>query len=136
MGFTVAELAKALGAVAVGDTSLIVQRAAEPADAGPDDLALAMNPKYAEALGHGQARVAMLWPDADWQALGLKAALLPDRPRFAMSGLTRMMDSGQGGMIWASTPLPSLIRMWFWPRMCLWGRWPSFPKGRALARGL
>jgi len=96
MGFTVAELAKALGAVAVGDTSLIVQRAAEPADAGPDDLALAMNPKYAEALGHGQARVAMLWPDADWQALGLKAALLPDRPRFAMSGLTRMMDSGQG----------------------------------------
>lgn len=96
MRYTIQEIATALGAVAVGDTSLRIDRPAEPGEAGPDDLALAMNPKYAASLSDGQARAAMLWPDADWQGLGLEAAILPDRPRYAMSGLTRMMDPGQG----------------------------------------
>jgi UDP-3-O-[3-hydroxymyristoyl] glucosamine N-acyltransferase len=96
MTHTVDEIAHALGATAAGDGSLKIARAAEPASAGPDDLALATNPKYAEALGHGKARAAMLWADADWQALGLEAAILVDRPRYAMAGLTRMLDAGQG----------------------------------------
>ncbi|MEW9921910.1 UDP-3-O-(3-hydroxymyristoyl)glucosamine N-acyltransferase [Marimonas sp. MJW-29] len=96
MSYTLAEIAEALGADAAGDTSLTIARAAEPQSAGPDDLALATNPKYAEALGTGRARAAMLWPDADWQALGLEGAILPTRPRFAMSGLTRLLDPGQG----------------------------------------
>ena len=96
MSYTVAEIARALGAEAAGDTSRMIARAAEPQMAGPDDLALAMNPRYAEGLKDGQARAAMLWPGADWQAMGLEAAIFPDRPRFAMSGLTRMMDRGQG----------------------------------------
>tara|TARA_R110002012_G_scaffold50466_1_gene130497 strand:+ start:1284 stop:2303 length:1020 start_codon:yes stop_codon:yes gene_type:complete len=74
----------------------MITKLAEPAQAGADDLALAMNPKYAAALAQGAAQAAMLWTDADWQGLGLKAAILPDRPRFAMSGLTQMMDPGQG----------------------------------------
>jgi UDP-3-O-[3-hydroxymyristoyl] glucosamine N-acyltransferase len=94
--YTIAEIAKALGADAVGDTSLPILRAAEPAQAGQGDLALAMSPKYAEHLKDGAADAAMLWPDADWQGFGLKAAILPARPRFAMAGLTRMLDSGQG----------------------------------------
>ncbi len=96
MTHTVEEIAAALGAEAVGDLTLRIARAAEPAEAGPDDLALAMSPKYAEGLAQGQARVAMLWPGADWQGMGLAAAILPDRPRFAMSGLTRRLDPGQG----------------------------------------
>ncbi len=96
MRHTIQEIAVSLGAKAVGDTSLKIAKLAEPAQAGPDDLALAMSPKYAESLTEGAAQAAMLWPDADWQALGLKAAILPDRPRFAMSGLTKMMDQGQG----------------------------------------
>jgi UDP-3-O-[3-hydroxymyristoyl] glucosamine N-acyltransferase len=96
MTHTIAEIATALGARAVGDISLKVVDAAEPADAGPEQLALAMSPKYASGLAEGQAQAAMLWPDADWQALGLKAAILPERPRYAMSGLTRMLDKGQG----------------------------------------
>jgi len=96
MGYSIQEIAASLGAKAVGDVALKISKLAEPAQAGPDDLALAMSPKYASALGEGKAQAAMLWPDANWESLGLKAAILPDRPRFAMSGLTRMMDPGQG----------------------------------------
>jgi UDP-3-O-[3-hydroxymyristoyl] glucosamine N-acyltransferase len=96
MTHTVEQIAAALGAQAFGATDIVVIRAAEPAMAGPDDLALAMNPKFAETLGQGRARVAMLWEGADWQALGLEAAIVAPRPRYAMAGLTRMLDAGQG----------------------------------------
>ena len=96
MTYTIEEIATALGFEARGDLSLTIARAAEPASAGPDDLALAMSPQYAGALGQGRARAAMVWPDADWQAMGLEAAILTPRPRMAMSGLTRMLDPGQG----------------------------------------
>ncbi len=92
--YTVSQIADALGADLFGDGSLTIARAAEPADAGPDDLALAMDPKYADGLAQGQARAAMLWQGADWQALGLKAAIVVPRPRYAMSGLTQMLDPG------------------------------------------
>ncbi|MBK0328428.1 UDP-3-O-(3-hydroxymyristoyl)glucosamine N-acyltransferase [Rhodobacteraceae bacterium F11138] len=97
MTFTIQQIAEALGAEAVGDLSLVVTRAAEPGDAGVSDLALAMSPKYAQDLASGQARAAILWPDADWQKMGLSAAIFAPRPRMAMSGLTRMLDRGQGG---------------------------------------
>ena len=96
MQYTISELAKALEAQAVGDTSLTIHRLSEPGSAGPGDLALASNRKYAEALADGTAEAAMLWADADWQALGRKAAILPERPRYALSYLTRVMDQGQG----------------------------------------
>lgn len=96
MSYTVAEIAAALGAEAAGDTDINITRAAEPQMAGADDLALAMDPKYAEGLTAGSARAAMLWPGADWQAMGLSAAIFPARPRFAMSGMTQMLDAGQG----------------------------------------
>lgn len=96
MSFTIAQIADALGVRAEGETALTVSAVAEPADAGPDDLALAMKPEFAEQLSEGQARAAMLWDGADWKALGLRAALLAPRPRFAMSGLSAMMDPGAG----------------------------------------
>ena len=94
MAHSIAEIAKALGAEAVGEVSLRVARASEPAMAGPDDLALAMDPRYADGLAKGKARAAMLWPGADWQGLGLKAAIFAPRGRLAMAGLSRMMDPG------------------------------------------
>ncbi len=95
MAYTVREIAAALDAQAFGNTEIVVQRVSEPASAGPDDLALLTNPKFVDGLSEGSARVAMLWPDADWQALGLDAAIIPSRGRYAMAGLTRMMDPGQ-----------------------------------------
>ncbi len=96
MPHSIAEIAEALGAQAEGDLGLIIARASEPQAAGPDDLALAMNPDYADRLAQGQARAAILWQGADWRALGLQAAIFAPRPRLAMSGLTRMLDSGPG----------------------------------------
>jgi len=96
MSYTVKEIAAALGAEAFGDTARVIARAAEPHQAGPDDLALAMDQKYADGLAKGGAHAAMLWPGADWQALGLKAAIVPTRPRYAMATLTMMLDKGQG----------------------------------------
>ena len=45
MAWTVAALAAALGAQAEGDGSVEVDGAAEPAEAGPRDLALALSPR-------------------------------------------------------------------------------------------
>jgi UDP-3-O-[3-hydroxymyristoyl] glucosamine N-acyltransferase len=96
MKLTVADIAAALSARAEGDTTLSVTGAAEPQAAGPDEIALAMSPKYAEALGSGRARAALLWEGADWRAMGLDAAVFVARPRLAMAGLTRAFDPGPG----------------------------------------
>lgn len=94
MTHTIAEIAAALGAEAAGDLSFRVAGAAEPAQAGPSDLALAMAPRWAGGLAQGAARAAVLWPGADWQALGLRAAIFVGRPRLAMAGITRTLDDG------------------------------------------
>ncbi|MBM7067419.1 UDP-3-O-(3-hydroxymyristoyl)glucosamine N-acyltransferase [Actibacterium sp. 188UL27-1] len=94
MGHTIAQIAQALGAQAEGDLGLVVSGAAEPALAGPTDLAIAIDPKYAMELSRGSAAAALLWEKADWASLGLKAAILTPRGRFAMSGVTRMLDLG------------------------------------------
>lgn len=91
---TIGSIAATLGARAEGDLSLVVTGASEPATAGPDDLALAMSERYAGGLALGKARAALLWPGADWQAMGLKAAIFVTRPRLAMAGLTRALDRG------------------------------------------
>jgi len=92
MTFTLAQIAEAIGQTAVGDTGLMIASVAEPASAGPDELALASNPKYAEALAKGQAKAALLWADADWESLGLSGAILVERPRYAMATVTRLYD--------------------------------------------
>jgi UDP-3-O-[3-hydroxymyristoyl] glucosamine N-acyltransferase len=94
MSHSIRDIAAALGAEAAGDLDLMVRGAAEPQAAGPDQLALAMDPRYAEGIGRGQARTAVLWPGADWQAMGLQAAIFAPRGRLAMAGLTRLMDPG------------------------------------------
>jgi UDP-3-O-[3-hydroxymyristoyl] glucosamine N-acyltransferase len=96
MGHTIRDIAAALGARAEGDLDLVILSASEPAMAGPDALALAMDPKYADGLATGQARAAILWPGADWRALGLAAALWVSRPRIALAGLSQLLDPGPG----------------------------------------
>ena len=89
---TVKDIAAALGAKAFGAVDLCVTGLSEPATAGHDDLALAMSPAYGDALALGRARAAVVWAGADWQALGLQAAIEAPRARLAMAGLTQMMD--------------------------------------------
>jgi UDP-3-O-[3-hydroxymyristoyl] glucosamine N-acyltransferase len=94
MSHTIAEIAAAIGAQAFGDTTLRVNKATEPALAGADDLALAMDEKYAPQLAESGARAAVLWEGADWKSFGLKGAICVARPRYAMAGLTRLLDAG------------------------------------------
>ncbi|MGP3696407.1 UDP-3-O-(3-hydroxymyristoyl)glucosamine N-acyltransferase [Rhodobacter sp. NSM] len=94
MGHTIREIATALGAEADGNLDLVVTHAAEPATAGTEALALAMDPRYAEGLAKGEARAAMLWQGADWRELGLEAAIFVPRGRLAMAGLSRILDPG------------------------------------------
>lgn len=92
MTFRIEQIAKALGAKAVGDVGFSITSVAEPSSARADQLALAMKPDFAATLADGAAQVAMMWADADWQSYGLKGAILAGRPRFAMAGLSAMMD--------------------------------------------
>lgn len=94
--YTIAEIAEAINATAYGDTSLIVTALSEPADARSDHLAMAMSDKFLEDLPKGEAQAAVLSADTDWIGLGLKAAIVPRRPRYAMAGMTQKMDPGQG----------------------------------------
>ena len=92
--YQISEIATALGARFEGDGAVAVTHASEPALASSDALALAMDPKYADGLASGQAQAAILWDGADWQALGMKAAIFVPRPRYAMAGLTTFLDPG------------------------------------------
>ena len=96
MTHTLAEIATALGLPVQGDGSVLVSAVAEPASAGARDLALAMRPDFADGLKTGGAQAAMMWEGADWQSYGLRGAILAPRPRYALSGLSAMMDAGQG----------------------------------------
>ena len=97
MTYSIREIAHALAAQAHGDLDLRVHQAAEPASAGPDDLALAMQPSYAPALQQGTARAAIVWPGADWQSYGLQAAIIVPRARLAMARVTQFLDTPQPG---------------------------------------
>src|SRR5690606_26929806 len=88
----ISELARALGAEAVGETGLTVRGPAEPAAAAADQIALAMLPAFAGDLAKGRARAAILWQGADWQALGLRAAIYAPRPRYVLAGVTRVFE--------------------------------------------
>ncbi|TKA96685.1 UDP-3-O-(3-hydroxymyristoyl)glucosamine N-acyltransferase [Cereibacter changlensis] len=94
MSHSIREIATALGAEAAGNLDCRIDSVSEPASAGAGALALAMDPRYAEGLAKGQAKAAMLWQGADWQALGLEAAIFAPRGRLAMAGLSRMFDAG------------------------------------------
>lgn len=92
MAQTVKDIAAALGAEALGAVDVFVSGLAEPATAENGDLALAMSPRYADALAVTKAQAAVVWPGADWASFDLKAAIVVPRPRLAMAGLTQAFD--------------------------------------------
>ncbi|MGR3343671.1 MAG: UDP-3-O-(3-hydroxymyristoyl)glucosamine N-acyltransferase [Paracoccaceae bacterium] len=93
--YTISEIAKALSARSVGDGGILISAASEPANAGADQLAVAMDPRYADGIAKGRARAAIMWQDADWESFGLEAAILVDRPRLAMAALTTHLEGAQ-----------------------------------------
>lgn len=95
-GITISDLAQRIGAPFEGNGAYVVTSASEPAAATADDIALAMDPKFAPKLHDSAARAAVLWEGADWQSFGLEAAILVRRGRLAMAGITASFDAGLG----------------------------------------
>ncbi len=114
MRYTIAEIAAAIGAEAAGDLSIAVTGRGGAGAAGPDDLALAMSPDYADALRAGRARAAVVWGRGGLAGLRLEAAIMVPRGRLAMARLTAHLDSGRPGR-WAC------IRRRWWSRARGWG---------------
>ena len=90
--FQISEIAKAIGARVEGDAGLCVSGAAEPQDAGPDQIAIATAPAFLAKVPAGAAKVALVAQDADWAGVGLQAAIIVERPKMAMAEVTRRMD--------------------------------------------
>jgi UDP-3-O-[3-hydroxymyristoyl] glucosamine N-acyltransferase len=89
---SIADLAEALGGEAAGDLALSVSGPAEPAQAGPDQIALAMDEAFGRDIAKGRARAAVLWPGADWRALGLEAAIFAPRARYVLARVGSVFD--------------------------------------------
>ncbi|MEL6977346.1 MAG: UDP-3-O-(3-hydroxymyristoyl)glucosamine N-acyltransferase [Pseudomonadota bacterium] len=87
---TIGAIAERLGFEAVGDAALPVTGAAHPAEARPDQIALALDKKHLAFLEGSRARCAMIPPDAPWRDYGLAAAILAPRARYALSGVTTL----------------------------------------------
>lgn len=92
MTLTIGELATALQAESWGDATRHVSGAGEPGATSPDQIALAMAPKYAAGLRKGD--MALLAVGMDPEEYGLSAAIFAPRPRLMMAGLTRAFDPG------------------------------------------
>ena len=104
MSYTIQEIAEALGAKALGAIDLKIDSVAEPAEATASQLALAMKPEFAAQIAAGQARAAMLWEGADWESLGLEAAIFSrmatsPHPSSATTSSTSSLNT-------VSTPFP------------------------------
>ncbi|MEM9715552.1 MAG: UDP-3-O-(3-hydroxymyristoyl)glucosamine N-acyltransferase [Pseudomonadota bacterium] len=90
MTYSIAKIAQTLGADHWGDGGLSIKSIAQPDLAGANDLALAMDPKFASAIAAGNAKAAVLWQGADPAEYGLHAAIFAPRSRYALAGVTRM----------------------------------------------
>lgn len=89
---SISDLAATLGGQMHGDGSILVAGVAEPDSATADQIALGMQPAFAEALGRSAARTAIIWAGADWRSLGLEAAIVVPGGRRGMAGVTRVFD--------------------------------------------
>ncbi|MEZ5797097.1 MAG: UDP-3-O-(3-hydroxymyristoyl)glucosamine N-acyltransferase [Paracoccaceae bacterium] len=87
------DIAQALGAKAEGALDLQVTGAAEPQSAGPDQLALAMDPRYADGIARAGPRRRGL-AGGGLAGHGVAGGDLAPRGRLAMAGLTRLLDPG------------------------------------------
>lgn len=90
--YTIKQVADAIGAEFDGDPDCVITSVSEPAGAGPDALALAMEPEYSDALKASGARAAVVWPDADWKAMGLEAVIYAPRSRYVLSGVSEFFE--------------------------------------------
>jgi len=89
---TLQEIANAIEGRLIGDGSVRVSRLAHPADVlGPEDLALAMEPKLLPLLREGKAVAAIVAGDEKDSAF-IPSRILVARPRVAMAKVTALFS--------------------------------------------
>ncbi len=74
----------------LGNPEILVDGIAEPSQASPTDLALAMYPSYSDCLKSGRAVAALVWSDADINELGLQACIPVAMPRYALAKVSAL----------------------------------------------
>ena len=89
MSHRLEDIARALGAEFWGDGRLEITGIAQPDHASEDDLAMAMDPKFAPSIALGSAKAAVLWQGANPEEYNLQAAVFAPRSRYALAGLTK-----------------------------------------------
>ena len=95
MGFTLKEICEAVGGYTEGDDTITVNSVSEPGLATEMDLAFAADPKFADQIKFGDAKVAILSPGMNFKDYGLNGALVVERARYVMASLTKLVDNGQ-----------------------------------------
>ncbi len=94
MPYTISRLAEEIGATAAGNTMLEVSGVARPANARNNQLAVALSQEFEKELARSSARAALVVEGTDWHTLGLEAAILHRRPRFAFALITERFITG------------------------------------------
>jgi len=92
---TVADLAQLVGGKAVGDASLLIDKAATLKDAGPADISFLGNQKYADAAAASRAGCLLLPLDMEGRSSTPKARIFVDDPQFAFSQILSMIVERQ-----------------------------------------
>lgn len=90
---TIKKLAALLDAEFAGDPDVYVTRPAHPLEAeGEGAIAIATAPEFIAQLAKVDVQAAVLPIGTDWQALGLKSAIFVQRPRYALSSITKLFS--------------------------------------------
>lgn len=95
MSYSIREIARSLGVGFVGDGEFKISAVAEPLNCQKDQLALALEEKYAESLKDSLAEAAIVCTGTDWKSYGLRSVIFAPRPRYALAGLSKLVDPGQ-----------------------------------------
>ena len=97
---TLREIADRMGAIYDGDGSIELIGPAEPEKADKNQLALALNEKYVDALKSGNAVAALITKKINWKNIPLKGVIFAPKPRYALSKVSKvfhddsLIDSG------------------------------------------
>lgn len=89
---TLAEIADALGGQLTGDGELVVRRVMHPAEAGRDDLAIAIEREALAALADSPAQAAVLGSGLE-PPRPLAGFVTVERPRYALARLLSLFDT-------------------------------------------
>ena len=87
---TLREIAERMEARYDGDGSIELIGPAEPKKADSNQLALALNEKYADALKSGNAIAALITEEINWKNIPLKGVIFAPNPRYALSKISKV----------------------------------------------